>query len=125
MKIERFLEWIPSIIIFILYPVISWAYWATHLDMCKKNVRVKKLKKATYRDIKSMMINTKWTFNPLFPKSLFGVDYHKAYFHASIFEFDGVGYLLTPYGYFMASILQRKIAKTLPDYSKYCKPYIN
>jgi len=94
----------------------------THWRMVKESNRVERLKRATYKELKEKMMTIEWEWKEEHPCSLFDKkDYWKNYFHASIFAFDGTGYLLTPYGYIMANILQRRIRKTLP---KYFKPYV-
>lgn len=120
---NRFFENIISIPLWLL--IFTIPSILTHWGMVKESSRVKKLKKATYQELKEKMISVDWEFNPNFPCSLFDRnDFWANYFHASIFEFNGVGYLLTPYGLLMANILQRKIRKTLPEYIKSFKPYI-
>lgn len=122
MKAERCLELIVSF--FLCFTFLPAVFWLTHQSMLKDSELVKVIKRATYNEIKEKMLSTKWVFNPDFPNSLFIDNYKKAYFHADIFQWEGVGYLLTPYGYIRARFLQKKIRKTLPKYELYKKPYI-
>ena len=120
---NRLIENIISVPIWLLIFMIPSTL--THWQMVKESPRVKKLKRATYKELKNKIMTIEWEFNNNFPFSLFDrKDYNANYFHASIFEFNGVGYLLTPYGLLMANILQRRIRKTLPGYVKGGKPYI-
>lgn len=94
--------------------------------MVKKDQNVKKLKRATYAEIKEKMLSIQWRYDSNYPNSLFDKnDYDANYFHADIFRFGDVGYLLTPYGYLMAKSLQRKIRRSLSDYTPTRKPYVN
>lgn len=98
----------------------------THWSQTKGNYSVKKLKKATFSEIKQKMLSIEWKYDSQYSHSLFDKkDFKANYFHAGIFRFGNVGYLLTPYGYWKASMLQRKIKKSLPDYISTCKPYVN
>lgn len=112
---------IPAWIIFLpCVPVL------THWSMTKNNYYVKRLKRASYLDIKGKMLSIDWTYNSLYPHSLFDRNnYHENYFHASIFRFGDVGYLLTPYGYYRACILQKKIRKSIPEFISRDKQYID
>lgn len=97
-----------------------------HWDMTKSSWYVKRLKRATYAEIKEKMLSVEWRYDWQYPTSLFDKkDFNENYFHASIFRFGDVGYLLTPYGYWMASLLQRKIRKSLPEYIIRHKSYVN
>ena len=118
---NRFLENIISIPLWLLIApaVMTLAHWS----MVKTSFEVKKLKKATYKELKEKMLSVNWEFDPNHPCSLFDSNrFYENYFHASVFRFGDVGYLLTPFGLLMANILQRKIRKSLPTY--HFKPYI-
>lgn len=112
-KLIRLLEWAPSILILLFAPFISWAQWAVHVDMAKSTIRFSMLKKATYLEVKQRMLSHEWENDSDYPKSIFSKNDYNTYLHASIFKFRGISYSLTPYGYFMASLLQRKIRKTI------------
>jgi len=119
---NRTLEQIISIPLWPFLFINTYIHWS----MTKGNYRALKLKKASAKDLKNKMLSIKWEFYYIYPNSLFAEhgEYEKHYFHASIFVFDNVGYMLTPYGYLIANILQRRIRKTLPGFEKFCKPYI-
>ena len=98
----------------------------TQWTMTKGAYSAKFLKKANYLELKKKMYSIDWTFDPNWPNSLWdknGDEVNR--FHASIFVFDNVGYLLTPFGLIMANIYQRRIRKSLPAYTKFAKPYID
>jgi hypothetical protein len=122
MIVERTIEWVLSIPLILL--IIPFALWATHISMVKDDDGVKRLKYATFREIKEKMKTTKWIFDKFYPSSLFALNRSEAQFHAGIFAFNETGYLLTPFGYFMASAYQRKIRKTLPRYDEWDKPVV-
>lgn len=103
---NRFLENIVSIPLWVLLFIPT----RVQHEMTQKDKLCKKLKKATYREIKEQLLRVDWTFNPNYPYSLFTKE-EGTCFHASIFCFKGVGYMLTPYGYLQACLLQRKIRK--------------
>lgn len=87
---------------------------ATHWDMTKDCSNVRRLKRATFEEVKEKMLNANWVFVSRFPDSLFSPDFTgENYFHAGIIRFGDVGYLLTPYGYYRAMALQRQIRKAL------------
>lgn len=93
--------------------------------MVKGDYKVKKLKKASYSELKDKMLSVEWEYDPNHPYSLFDKnDYNANYFHASIFRFGDVGYLLTIYGLIRANMLQRKIRKGLPSYVTSKKMYV-
>lgn len=118
---SRTLEQIISLPAYLTYfPLIP---TLTHWEMVKRDCYVKKLKRATYQELKEKLLSVEWSYDPSYPTSLFD-NSGKNYFHASIFRFGDVGYLLTPYGYLMASLLQRKIRKQLPGYRMSIKPYV-
>lgn len=117
-KLERFIEQIISIPLWCL--ILPGIFTTVHWKMVKDHPSVKRLKKATYREIRDKMLDTNWYIDSFKP-SLFTHD-DSAYFHADIFRFGDVGYLLTPYGYLRACALQRKIAKELDKVNE--KPYI-
>jgi hypothetical protein len=120
-RIEQILSLPLWIILFPLAPNVL-----THWDMVKGNRYVKKLKRASFSDLKKEMDKVKWEYNPSWPKSLFDTnDYYANYFHASIFRFGDVGYLMTFLGYIMASLYQKKIRKKLPSYKTSVKQFIN
>lgn len=119
MNIERFLEQIISVFFF-----FTWIEAAVHWEMTTEEDSVKKLKKVTYRQFKHKALNTDWDVNyksSLFKKSLI-ISNGIALFHASIVRFEDVGYIMTPYGFFKASILAKKIVKR--KFKGYNKPYI-
>lgn len=93
--------------------------WLVHCDMVKSSVRVKRIKKSSFKELKLMMDITNWEYDPKYPSSLFGKKYYEAYFHASIIEFNGIGYILTPLGYLMSRLYQLRIRKQLPEYKAY------
>jgi hypothetical protein len=123
----RTLEQIISIPLYLtFFPAIG---AISHWHMTKGDNNVKRLKRATYKEIKEKMLSIDWTYNPNHKHSLF--DYAgqydlwgRNYFHAGIFRFGDIGYLLTPYGYLMAWRLQYKIKKALPTYTTGKKPYV-
>lgn len=90
--------------------------------MVKQCYRVKKLKRSTYSEIRDKMLAVEWEYDISFPNSLFDRS-DSNYFHAGIYYFENVGYLLTPYGFIMANLLQKKIRKSINGYST-SKPYI-
>lgn len=110
-----------------LWPFL-FASTMTHFEMTSGDSRSVKLKKASFKEIKEKMLLIEWEFNPLYQTSLFDKNRsdngYVNSFHASIFVFDNVGYLLTPYGYLMACLLQMKIRKTLPGFRTTKKEYI-
>lgn len=122
---NRRLEQLISLPIYILtFCIGGIAVWVHH-SMVKEDYQVKKLKKASYKEIKEKMLNTKWRFDPNYPHSLFGENFYDNYFHAGIFRFGDVGYLLTLYGYIRVNILQRQIRKSIVgSNSSYGKPYV-
>jgi len=122
MKIERILENIVSIPLWPFLGVNTFTHW----DMVKEDGDCKFFKKATYSEIKRKMLSVNWEYDYKYPGSLFDrKNKHKNYFHASIFRFGDVGYLLTPYGYLRASILQKIIRKKLPEYKERQLIYID
>lgn len=124
-KTLRFIEQIISIPLWLLF-FISIPMVFTHWGMVKGSFNCKVLKKASFLELKEKMYSTEWYFDPNYPCSLFDKDdYWRNYFHASIFMFDGVGYLMTPFGLLMANIYQRRIRKTLPNYTKSIKQYVD
>lgn len=109
---------------FIFLAIWQIAEWLTHEVMTKNSRCVKKLKLASYKDVKQKMISTHWEFDPKHPKSLF-TENDDAYFHAGIIRFEDVGYLLTPFGLLYAKNLQKKIRRNLKGFELYKKkPYI-
>lgn len=121
---NRKLEQIISIPLWLL--IIPGIATLIHWSMVKGNDRVKKLKKASYADIRKKMLGVEWIWKQQYPNSLFTDGYPNTnYFHAGVFRFGDVGYLLTPYGYIRASILQGKIRKGLPGYISIIKPYVD
>jgi hypothetical protein len=118
---KRWMEQILSIPLCLT--IIILPFWLTHLEMVKEDSDCKALKRATFTELKKLMLSVDWIFNPMYPSSLFTKGWQTEV-HADIYKFENVGYLLTPYAYLRAKILQRKIRKTLPGFEKYSKPYI-
>lgn len=124
----RKLEHLATPFIFVLlWPFIC---WLTHLEMTKNDAYVKKLKKASIREIKQKMLSVEWEFDRHCSDSLFGSNHdyntwkYNNYYHASIVRFNGVGYILTPLGYLYSQYLQKKIRKGLEGFEDYKKPYV-
>lgn len=94
----------------------------THREMTKEDYYVKKLKCASFAELKEKMLSVSWRYDFSYPGSLF--DGQENYFHAGIYRFKDVGYLMTTYGYLKSKRLQKEIRKTFTgSYSP--KPYID
>lgn len=122
---NRTQEQIVSIGLYILTAGVLLIPISTHHSMVRGCARVKKLKRATYKELKEKMLTVNWIFDANYPNSLFTEDYYSNYFHASIFRFGDVGYLMTAYGWIMANVLQRKIRKNLEGFTLSGKPFID
>lgn len=120
-KIERLLELIISLVIAIITFGFSDIFGHIHRYMTKG--RSEKYYRTSYSEFKKQFNNVNWISQPEWNKSLFVKinsieDHYYNHLHAGIFIINGVGMILTDYGYFRASILIRRKNNELREFKK-------
>lgn len=108
-KYETFMSILLGIITLGIYPCFE---WDIHKSMTKGSTR--DFINATYSQFLEKFNSTKWEATSRWGNSVFGEDNTSRNFtemHASIICFNGMGYVLSPWGLFKANILKRKTIK--------------
>lgn len=124
---ELIICWVVGIALLPLTPLwlFLWSQYDVYTDMTRS--KGGPLTKSSLKQFKRGFDKVDWyaseEFNGLFDDTNENQYYN--YIHASIWRMFGVGYILTPYGYFMASRLIRRKIKQLradnPSMNRYVK----
>lgn len=124
---EQVISWVAAVFLLPLIPflIIIWSEYEVYISMTKS--KGAPLTKSSFKQFKRGFNKVDWyasaEFNGLFDDTNENQYYN--YIHASIWRMFGVGYILTPYGYFMASRLIRRKIKQLraenPSMNRYVK----
>lgn len=95
----------------------------THREMVKGDNKVKKLKRVSYKEWREAMSLFNWTIDTAYHSSLFTSS--DAYAHASIYRFGDIGYILTDFGAWRASMYIRSVFRKQYKLLLLEKPYID
>lgn len=74
---------------------------------------------ASYEEFERAFKKVYWQLDHHFPKSLFGPEYGSArtsQFHGNLIQINGIGFILSPYGFFKANRLRKRTIKQLRQY---------
>jgi hypothetical protein len=105
-RTENLIGWLIGIVTLGFYRTMA---VGIHHEMTTESCRV--VIKASYCEFKEAFEKQQWIWDYRFSGSLFTEDY-RSQFHASIIEFDNIGYKLTSYGFIRANCLKnRKISE--------------